>query len=361
MTPLVDGKAYFALTLMNKEPREIILSSALLFASLASLAPLASAQQWSYNPANLAFDSKYSGGPYQPTYYENTGPCDLVEFSHDNIGGGTPDSSCYCAGFNACPPNRGVVACAKEGDPNCGQESPATLGNKPGEDSKIQPSVERLPVSRPADFNQEIYYRNKLEFSLEGGWHPINVPFPLDIFVGDAYNSYPLKYTLVPIFASLRWQIDGIEGPWILRGNWDLTFTGSITAIPRGPESRYFSYLMGIRRNFVQRNWRTAPYFDVRLGVGNIDAKGPYGVKYAQGQDLTFTINMGSGVRYNINPRYAISAGLNFMHISNLDLSQHRPTLQNPNWGVRNYGINVYGPMFGIDIQLRRHHRHSEQ
>ena len=193
--------------------------------------------------------------------------------------------------------------------------------------------------------------------SLDGGWLPINIPFPLDIFVGDAYNTYPLKYTLVPIFASLRWHMGGPWGPVILRGNFDLTFTGSVTAIPRGPETRYFSYIMGIRRNFVPRNSRIAPYFDVRLGVGNIDAKGPEGVPYAQGQDLTFTVNMGSGVRYNFNPRYAISAGMNFMHISNLDLSESNGK---PNWGVRNYGINVYGPMVGIDIQLRRHPRQSE-
>jgi Lipid A 3-O-deacylase (PagL) len=235
----------------------------------------------------------------------------------------------------------------------------AMLGNEPGEDSKNLPLVEKLQTTKPADFNRDIYYRNKLEFSLDGGWLPINIPFPLDVFVGDAYNTYPLKYTLVPIFASLRWQVNGLGGPWILRGNFDLTFTGSVTAISRGPESRYFAYIMGIRRNFVPRNSRIAPYWDVRLGVGNIDAKGPQGVLYAQGQDLTFTVNMGSGMRYNFNPRYAISAGLNFMHISNLDLSQGNG--KGGNWGIRNYGINVYGPMVGIDIQLRRHQRHAGQ
>jgi hypothetical protein len=237
------------------------------------------------------------------------------------------------------------------------QRSLVTFKSKPEEAAKDQPSIESLPVSKPADFNRDIYYRNKLEFSLDGGWHPINIPFPLDVFVGDNYNTYPLKYTLVPIFASLRWQVDGIEGPWVLRGNWDMTFTGSITAIPRGPESHYLSYIMGIRRNFVPRRGPVAPYFDVRLGFGHIDAKGPDRVKYAQGQDLTFTVNMGSGVRYNFNSRYAISAGMNFMHISNLDLSESNGK---PNWGVRNYGINVYGPMVGIDIQLRRHPRRSE-
>jgi Lipid A 3-O-deacylase (PagL) len=239
-------------------------------------------------------------------------------------------------------------------------ESPATLGNMPeedSEDSKDSVTFEKLEPPKRADFNREIYYRNKLEFSLDAGWLPINVPFPLDVFVGDTYNMYPLKYTLAPIFASLRWHINGVGGPLILRGNWDLTCTGSITAVPRGPENRYFSYIMGIRRNFVPRNWKAAPYFDIRLGLGHIDAKGPQGVPYAQGEDFTFTVNMGSGVRYNLSPRYAISAGLNFMHISNLNLSQGNGK---PDWGIRNYGINVYGPMVGLDIQLRKHARHSE-
>jgi hypothetical protein len=250
-------------------------------------------------------------------------------------------------------------------EPAHSTESPSTLegapgsnipsGNSPSPGAKLEkasekgPAVVRLPLPRPYDRNREVYYRNKLEFSLDAGWLPINIPFPLDVFVGDAYNTYPLKYTLVPIIASLRWQVNNIGGPSVLRGNWDLTLSGSVTAIPRGPETRYFSYIMGIRRNFIPRNRRLAPYFDVRLGVGNIDAKGPQGVKYAQGEDLTFTVNMGSGVRYNFTPRFALSAGLNFMHISNLDLSQGNGK---PNWGIRNYGINVYGPMVGIDIQL---------
>jgi len=242
----------------------------------------------------------------------------------------------------------------RSAEPN--NASPAMPADKPA-DSDYQPSIEGSGSAKPTDFSRNVYYRNKLEFSLEGGWLPINIPFPLDIFVGDAYNTYPLKYTLVPIFASLRWQLGGPWGPSILRGNFDLTFTGSITGVARGPESRYFAYLMGIRRNFIPRRGKIASYFDIRLGVGNIDAKGLQGVLYAQGQDLTFTVNMGSGVRYNFSPRVAISGGLNFMHISNLDLSESNGK---PNWGVRNYGINVYGPMVGIDIQLRRHEHSTE-
>jgi hypothetical protein len=348
----VDGKSCFAITLIDKELHKIILSSGLLLASLAILAPIASGRQCGYGPANLAFDPIPTEGPYQRTYSDqNTDNRDLVEFSHDNIGGSTLNGNCYGAGSNASPPSGGAMASAKEKNPNYGLESAATLGNDPGEDSKVQPS-ERLQTSRPPDFNQDIYYKNKLEFSLDGGWLPINIPLPFDVFSGDAYNTYPLKYTLVPIIASLRWHMNDIGGPWVLRGNWDFQFSGSVTAIPRGPESRYLVYMMGMRRNFVTRNWRVAPYFDVRVGVGNIDAKGPVGVYYAQGQDLTFNFNFGSGVRYNLNSRYALSAGVNYMHISNANLSQ--------GWGVTNYGNNVLGPMVGIDVQLRRHRRHSE-
>jgi hypothetical protein len=117
--------------------------------------------------------------------------------------------------------------------------------------ASTDPVVPRSPENWPLGRATQV---QTLKLALMKGWLPINIPFPLDVFVGDDYNTYPLKYTLVPIIASLRWQMDGVEGPWVLRGNFDLTFSGSVTAIPRGPESRYFSYIMGIRRNFIPRN-----------------------------------------------------------------------------------------------------------
>jgi len=193
-------------------------------------------------------------------------------------------------------------------------------------------------ASRP-DRNRKIYYRNKLEFSLESGWLPINIPFVFDFVTSSAYTTWPLRYTLVPSIASLRWQLNGLAGPPVLRGNWELSASAAYTAIPRGPETRYSAFDLGFRRNFVPRQWRAAPYFDFRLGVGDIDAKGPEGVRYAQGQDLSFTILMGSGVRYNFSPRFSASAGLTYMHVSNLYLSEPR---------VPDFGINVYGPIVGI-------------
>lgn len=227
--------------------------------------------------------------------------------------------------------------------------------NSPSESSSIKSNLKIQPLYKPPDFNRQIFYKNKLEFSQDIGWLPINIPFPFDFMFHADYNTYPLKYTLAPFISSLRWQIDNVKGPLILRGNWEVDCSGAAVWVARGPETRYLAWIMGMRRNFVPRNWHVTPYFDWRIGLGNIDAKGPLGVPYAQGQDFTFTLNMGSGVRYNLSPRYALTAGLDWMHISNANLSEGPAG----NWGVRNYGINVYGPMVGFVMQVDRHLRPS--
>ena len=231
------------------------------------------------------------------------------------------------------------------------QRQPVAADEKNDGDSAPR-SVVIAQRATPVDFNQSIYYKNKIEFGLDVGWLPINIPFVFDVFLGDGYTMTPLKYTLVPVIASVRWHMNDVAGPSFLRGNWDLSSSVGLVAIPKGPETRYYSWIMGIRRNFVPHNCRVAPYFDGRLGMGNIDAKGPKGVAWAQGQDFTFTLNMGAGVRYNFNPKYSLSAGMNYMHISNLYLSE-------PRYG--NYGINVYGPMVGLDVRLGKPRRGSTQ
>jgi len=205
-----------------------------------------------------------------------------------------------------------------------------------------------------ADFNRSIYYKNKLEFSFEGGWLPGNIPFVFALFIGHQDKLSGLNYTMMPFIASIRWHMTNVGGPWILRGNWDLTFSGVYTMIPRGPETRYWAYVTGFRRNFVQPNWRIVPYLEGRAGLGDINAKAPYASKSlkeenrGQGQDFAFTVMLGGGVRYNFNPRYALSAGVAYMHVSNLYLSEPK---------YLDEGINVYGPMFGIDIRLGKARR----
>jgi hypothetical protein len=205
---------------------------------------------------------------------------------------------------------------------------------------------------RRPDRNLDIYYRNRKEFSLDVGWHPINIPFIYEFAVGDNYTMTPLKYTLVPIVASLRWHVTSVGWRGFFRGNMDFTFSASVTAIPRGPETHYVSLDFGIRRNFVYRNWKVVPFFEQRGGAGFINAKEPLGVQFAQGQNLTFTYNLGAGVRYNIDSKYSFSGGMNYMHISNAYLSEPQ---------FDNYGINVYGPIFGLDIRLGKPHHSTPQ
>jgi hypothetical protein len=212
-----------------------------------------------------------------------------------------------------------------------------------GQDSKTQESNEIFAESRSADLNRKIYFKHKLELSLDSGWMPNNIPFLFNPLMGEKWNQNPLDYTLVPIIASLRWHWGNIAAPSFIRGNTDLTFSLSYTDIPRGPEHLYAAFMFGARRNFVQPNWRIVPYVEARAGVGYTDAKGPYGVLYAQGQDLTFNFILGGGVRYNFNPRYSISSGIAYMHVSNAYLSQPK---------VYDYGINVFGPTFGITVGL---------
>ncbi|HEX4575746.1 MAG TPA: acyloxyacyl hydrolase [Edaphobacter sp.] len=222
-----------------------------------------------------------------------------------------------------------------------------------GQNSLASASDAVLPVpSKRVDFNTNIYYRNKLEFSLETGALPINIPFVFDIFVGGDYSQRPLHYTLVPIFPSLRWQMGNVTGPRILRGNTDLTATVSVTAIPRGPETHYVAFDLGVRRNFVPRNWKATPYFEFRMGAGHIDAKGPSGVPYAQGQDFTFTLWLGAGARYNFNPRYSMTLGPAYMHVSNAFLSEPK---------YLDHGINVCGGMVGFNVRLGRPKEKSGQ
>ena len=68
------------------------------------------------------------------------------------------------------------------------------------------------------------------------------------------------------------------------------------------------------------------------------------GVQWAQGQDFTFTLMVGSGVPNNFSPKYSLAIGCSYMHVSNMYLSLPK---------YDDSGINVYGPMIGVNVRLR--------
>jgi opacity protein-like surface antigen len=209
------------------------------------------------------------------------------------------------------------------------------------EDTPQQQTVGIPTSSEVEDFNRRIFYKNKLEFSFDVGVLPINTEFLFQSFEGQNWRKSPLDYTLIPLTAAVRWHIYDINGPSFLRGNTDLIAGLNYTVIPKGPESYYISFMTGPRYNFVQPNWKVVPYIEARFGCGFTDAKGPKGVPFAQGQDFTFTFSVGGGFRYNFDPTYSVSLGWEYMHISNLYLSEPE---------TPNYGINVIGPTVGLNI-----------
>ena len=204
--------------------------------------------------------------------------------------------------------------------------------------------------SEGGDFNREIYYRNKLELSFDTGGLPINVPLIFGPLVGFKFAREPRlpNYVLVPLIYSLRWQLYDPRGRSFWRGNTELTLAGSYNLITHGPESYYAALIGGARYNFVQPDWRVVPYTELRIGLGLTDAAQPYQVAHhewpnGQGQDFTFTFIMGAGVRYNFSPRYSMSLGIEYMHISNAYLSEPK---------YYNHGINVVGPALGVSYAL---------
>jgi hypothetical protein len=325
----------------------LVMTSAMPLSGQSNIVPFSAFQSSSTNwENNLAFDS---WGAFSPATAASRSASALrtaqPEASYAALAANVEE---VCSETALCGGSLGTPQQASSSETQ--QAVPKAKTDSLDESIKASSGVIAQKNGRP-DRNLDIYYRNRREFSLDVGWHPVNIPFIYDFAVGDSYNMTTLKYTLMPIIASLRWHVTNVGWRWIFRGNMDFTFSGAITAIPRGPETHYYSFDFGIRRNFVYRNWKVVPFFEQRGGAGIINAKEPLGVQFGQGQNLTFTYNLGVGARYNIDSKYSFSAGMNYMHISNGYLSEPAFT---------NYGINVYGPMFGIDVRLGKPHGVSE-
>jgi hypothetical protein len=73
-----------------------------------------------------------------------------------------------------------------------GQEAADHALTSSSADVGVRP-VPGPPAKRP-DFNEDIYYKNRLEFSLETGWLPINIPFVYNFITGDSYTRRPLNF-----------------------------------------------------------------------------------------------------------------------------------------------------------------------
>jgi hypothetical protein len=145
----------------------------------------------------------------------------------------------------------------------------------------------------------------------------------------------PNHYIVTPQLLTLRWQPKPPEQffhtPFTFSRQWTWTVEGA--AIPRGPENYYFGMGPGVRAVYSKPGSHFSLYFDGRFIVGDTDSSGP---PSGQGEDLTFSALVGSGLEYEIKHRLKVGLGCLYEHFSNGGLSDP----------VKNVGLNTVGPKF---------------
>ena len=80
----------------------------------------------------------------------------------------------------------------------------STSANHHNDANSVELAIQKMHPVPPADRNREIYYRNKVEVSLDSGWLPINIPFPFDFMLNSEYEACadPLSCAAIGIWNS---------------------------------------------------------------------------------------------------------------------------------------------------------------
>ena len=126
----------------------------------------------------------------------------------------------------------------------------------------------------------------------------------------------------------------------VLRGNYEAILEVSNSIVLDG-FGNYIGGVTGlIRRNFVQKDAKIVPYFQIGVGVVYTDA---YEDKSQQaiGQAIEFTPQLSIGMRYLLATNWSFDVEGMFHHISNASLAD------------RNDGINALGGFLGVTYFLK--------
>lgn len=184
---------------------------------------------------------------------------------------------------------------------------------------------------------EPLYHKGRWEFSLESAYLFKVVNNPLTAIGGD-YTKNKIPYRLATQILSARYQLTEPAGPFLLRGNLEISGNFIYSAIIEGPEPFFVGLAVGLRYNFVQTESKIVPYLEFRGGPGYTDARARHR-EYAQQEDFTFTYMFGAGLRYDVSPQVSVSAGMADQHISNFYVT--RP----------NYGFDAIGFQLGLNIR----------
>lgn len=159
------------------------------------------------------------------------------------------------------------------------------------------------------------------EFALEAG------------YLYKVRNNSPLDYRIAPVQAV--WRSPVVWDLWRAADGRRLTVRHRLALVGehfvRGPEDYYLAFAAAPSVELWSADWRSALFFEVGGGAGFVNATGVAG---GQGQDLTFNWFTQLGLRRQLEPRLALTAGLYFTHHSNLGMTR-------PNPGIDALGVNL--------------------
>lgn len=148
------------------------------------------------------------------------------------------------------------------------------------------------------------------------------------------HNS-PLDYRIVP--TQLVWRSPPMFEIWRGQDGARFTVRNRLALVAetfvRGAENHYFAFAGSPTFELWSADQKTALFYEIGGGVGLVNSKGVPG---GQGQDLTFNWFTQLGVRRQLTPKLAATAGTYFTHHSNLGLTKPNP------------GIDVLGVNFGL-------------
>ena len=143
----------------------------------------------------------------------------------------------------------------------------------------------------------------------------------------------PNSYEVAAQFFTARWRWGVIERDSWLQGYNQVYAIFMVEPITRGPENLYYGISLGFRYNFAKPGARLVPYVSGGVGLGWIDSHASF--NNAQGQDFTFNILTATGVSYQVNDHWKLSAGVLYQHLSNGGQTDPNPSL------------NLVGPQLG--------------
>ena len=176
------------------------------------------------------------------------------------------------------------------------------------------------------DPSSVIYTRDRMSLQLVSG-----AIFSPTIF---ATRTMVMDYAQTNL--RLGWMINGPGRVGFLpRGNFEAILEMTNSIIYKGPGNYMGGLTALIRYNFVPKDSRFVPYFQIGGGIIYTDAYKDR-TQEAIGNSVEFTPQGSIGCHYVINKNWSICVETIFHHISNAGVDK------------RNKGINAYGGFIGL-------------